>query len=200
MKKREFDLFNILLGLIIGAILGYFVFSQIQPTKDGPTTPVTGDDIYGTVYTIQLGCDSNIESLNIIKERLDVLGLYYEIYEEGGKFYIFNSVYDSLEKAQTKKQIIESYGFVVSIRSDYILDLSKNKITSTEEYQFYNEIIINLLNSMKNETIIISDIYYSNPIDIELFSNVTILMTIKNDQIKENYQLNTFCLLLKKLK
>ena len=53
---------------------------------------------------------------------------------------------------------------------------------------------------MKNETIIISDIYYSNPIDIELFSNVTILMTIKNDQIKENYQLNTFCLLLKKLK
>lgn len=200
MKKKEFDLFNILFGIIIGVILGYFVFSQLKLTQSGDTTPVTGEEIYGTVYTIQLGCDSNLENLNIIKERLDVLGLYYEIYEEGGKHYIFNSTYDNLENAQTKKQIIESYGFVVSIRSDYILDLSKNKISSSEEYQFYNEIIMNLLNSMKNEQIIISDIYYSNPVDIELFSNISILMNIKNDQIKEHYQLNTLCLLLKKLK
>ena len=129
MKKKEFDLFNILFGIIIGVILGYFVFSQLKLTQSGDTTPVTGEEIYGTVYTIQLGCDSNLENLNIIKERLDVLGLYYEIYEEGGKYYIFNSTYDNLENAQTKKQIIESYGFVVSIRSDYILDLSKNKIS-----------------------------------------------------------------------
>lgn len=200
MKKMEFDLFNILLGVVIGAILGYFVFSQIRINNPIESQPVGNEDVYGTVYTIQLGCNTNLESLNIIKERLDVLGLYYEIYEEGGKYYILNSVYDSLEKAQTKKQIIESYGFNASIRSDYILDLSNNVITSTEEYNFYNEIILNLLNSMKGEAISISDIYFSNPIDIQMFSNITILMTIKNDQIKENYQLNTFCLLLKKLK
>lgn len=200
MKKKEFDLFNILLGVVIGAILGYFVFSQIRINNPIESQPVGNEDVYGTVYTIQLGCNTNLESLNIIKERLDVLGLYYEIYEEGGKYYILNSVYDSLEKAQIKKQIIESYGFNASIRSDYILDLSNNVITSTEEYNFYNEIILNLLNSMKGETISISDIYFSNPIDIQMFSNITILMTIKNDQIKENYQLNTFCLLLKKLK
>jgi len=200
MKKREFDLFNILLGLIIGAVLGYFVFSQIAPSTKDDTKPVTGEEIYGTVYTIQLGSSDNLESLSVVKERLDVLGLYYEIYEEGGKYYIFNSVYESLEKAQTKKQIIESYGFVVSIRSDYILDLSKSITSSTDEYQFYNEIIVNLLSSMKNEQIILSETYYSNPIDIELFSNITILMTIRNEQIKENYQLNTLCLLFKKLK
>lgn len=200
MKKKEFDLFNILLGVVIGAILGYFVFSQIRINNPIESQPVGNEDVYGTVYTIQLGCNTNLESLNIIKERLDVLGLYYEIYEEGGKYYILNSVYDSLEKAQTKKQIIESYGFNASIRSDYILDLSNNVITSTEEYNFYNEIILNLLNSMKGEAISISDIYFSNPIDIQMFSNITILMTIKNDQIKENYQLNTLCLLLKKLK
>jgi len=200
MKKREFDLFNILLGLIIGAVLGYFVFSQIAPSTKDDTKPVTGEEIYGTVYTIQLGSSDNLESLSVVKERLDVLGLYYEIYEEGGKYYIFNSVYERLEKAQTKKQIIESYGFVVSIRSDYILDLSKSITSSTDEYQFYNEIIVNLLSSMKNEQIILSETYYSNPIDIELFSNITILMTIRNEQIKENYQLNTLCLLFKKLK
>ena len=189
-----------MLGLIIGAVLGYFVFSQIAPSTKDDTKPVTGEEIYGTVYTIQLGSSDNLESLSVVKERLDVLGLYYEIYEEGGKYYIFNSVYESLEKAQTKKQIIESYGFVVSIRSDYILDLSKSITSSTDEYQFYNEIIVNLLSSMKNEQIILSETYYSNPIDIELFSNITILMTIRNEQIKENYQLNTLCLLFKKLK
>lgn len=200
MKKKEFDLFNILLGLVIGVILGYFIFSQIK-IDTSPTIKENDDNnIYGTIYTLQLGCNNNVDALNSIIERLNILGLYYEIYEEGGKFYIFNSVYDTLEKAQIKKQMVESYGFSVTIRSDYILDLSKNVINTTEQYNFYNEIIMNLLNSLKNEQIIISDIYYSNPIDIELFSNITILMTIKNEQIKENYQLNTFCLLLKKLK
>ena len=91
------------------------------------------------------------------------------------------------EEAQNKKTIIESYGFTVTIRSDYILDLSKNVITSNEQYNFYNEVIVNLLNSLKNQDIIISDQYYSNPVDIELFSNMTMLMTIKNDNIKGDF-------------
>lgn len=200
MKKKEIDLFNILLGLIIGCVLGYFVFSQITPSDVNMETPVTNEEVYGTVYTIQLGSNSNIELLKQTRERLDVLGIYYEIYEDGGKYYIFNSIFNSLEKAQAQKQIIESYGFTVTIRSDYILDLPKNVITSENQYNFYNEVIKNLLNSLNNEIIIISDKYYSDPVDIELFSNITILMTIKNDEIKKNYELNTFCLLLKKLK
>lgn len=198
MKKKEFDLFNILLGLIIGVILGYFIFMQIKPQQQ--EVPVEGEVVYGTIYTIQLGCSTSIESLQDIKEKLDVLGLYYEFYQEGDKYYVFNSIYDSLENAQLKKQLLESYGFNVSIRSDYIMDLSKNVIENPEEYNFYNEMILNLFSSLKDELIVISEIYYSNPVDIELFSNMSILMTIKNNIIKEKYQLNTFCLLLKKLK
>lgn len=200
MKKKELDLFNILLGLIIGCVIGYFIFSQIKPTNANNNQTVTNEDIYGTVYTIQLGTNTNLELLKQIQDRLDVLGLYYEIYEEGGKYYIFNSVYSNLEDAQNKKQIIESYGFTVTIRSDYILDLPKNVITSSDNFDFYSEVIKNLINSLNNEQIIISDKYYSNPVDIELFSNITILMTIQNDDIKSNYELNTLCLLLKKLK
>lgn len=200
MKKKEIDLFNILLGLVIGCVIGYFIFSQIKPSKIENTEPVTKEEIYGTVYTIQLGSNTNKDSLSQTLERLDILGLYYEIYQEGGKYYIFNSVYSTLEEAQNKKTIIESYGFTVTIRSDYILDLPKNVITSSEQYDFYNEVIANLLYSLNNQEIIISEKYYSNPVDIELFSNMTILMTIRNDNIKENYELNTLCLLLKKLK
>lgn len=200
MKKKEIDLFNILLGLIIGCVLGYFVFSQIKPEQTTIETPVINENIYGTIYTLQLGCSSDLSSLNSIKERLDILDIYYEIYEEGGKYYIFNSIYSDINKAQTQKNMIENYGFTVSLRSDYILDLPNNLVSSPEKYNFYNDVIKNLLNSLNDDNIVIADEYYSNPVDIQLFSNITILMTIKNDEIKENYQLNTFCLLLKKLK
>lgn len=200
MKKKEIDLFNILLGLIIGCILGYFVFTQIKPEQTTADEPTIKENIYGTIYTLQLGCSSDLSSLNSIKERLDILDIYYEIYEEGGKYYIFNSIYSDINEAQSKKKIIENYGFTVSLRSDYIIDLPNNMISSPDKYNFYTDVIKNLLNSLNNEDVIIDNEYYSNPIDIQLFSNITILMTIKNDEIKENYQLNTFCLLLKKLK
>lgn len=200
MKKKEIDLFNILLGLIIGCVLGYFIFTQIKPEQTTVDKPTIKENIYGTIYTLQLGCSSDLSSLNSIKERLDILDIYYEIYEEGGKYYIFNSIYSDINEAQSKKTIIENYGFTVSLRSDYILDLPNNMISSPDKYNFYTDVIKNLLNSLNDEDIIIANEYYSNPIDIQLFSNITILMTIKNDEIKENYQLNTFCLLLKKLK
>lgn len=199
MKKKEIDLFNILLGIIIGCVLGYFVFTKLTPTNTTTEQPVD-NNIYGTVYTLQLGCCNEIESLNTIKERLNILGLYYEIYEEGGRYYIFNSIFCDMNSAQNKKTLLENYGFTVTMRSDYILDLSNSFITSQNEYNFYNEVIINLLKSLNNEEIMISNDYYSNPVDIQLFSNLTILMAIKNNEIKEKYQLNTFCLLLKKLK
>lgn len=200
MKKKEIDLFNILLGLVIGCVIGYFIFTQVSPSDIETNEPVIKEEVYGTVYTIQLGASTNIDDLNQTIERLNALGLYYELYEEGGKKYIFNSVYCSLDEAQSKKQMMESYGFVVSIRSDYILDLPKNVINETYKYEFYSEVITNLLYSLNNEAIIISDKYYLDPVDIEIFSNMSILMTIKNETIKENYQLNTLCLLLNKLK
>ena len=160
MFKKEFDLFGIILGLIIGCVLGYFVFSQIQIEDKSEDKVVISEEIHGTIYSIQLGNSTNVSSLDLITNRLDVLGIYYQIYQEADKYYIFNSIYDNLEKAQTQKQIMESYGFNVTIRSDYILDLPNTLISSTDEYNFYCEAINNLLNSLKEEEIIISEIYF----------------------------------------
>lgn len=200
MKKREIDLFGILLGIVIGCILGYLVFTNINIEEDDSPAIKEQDSMYGTVYTIQLGTSDKLENLNQTIERLKVLNIYYEVYQENNRFYIFNSIFDSLEKAQNKKTILESYDFSVSIRSDYILDLPKNVITSTEKYEFYVDVVNCLLTSLKGEQIIINEKYYVNPVDIELFSALSILQSIKNDEIKANYQLNTFILLMKKIK
>lgn len=200
MKKKDFDLFNILLGVIIGCILGFFVFTQIKPNKANAEEPVVKEDVYGTVYIIQLGCESDVNSLNQLINKLEILNIYYELYEEGGKNYLFHCVYSNLSFAQNKKSELENLGLVVSIRSDFILDLPKTVISNLEQYEFYTEVINNLINSLDKTDIVISEKYYSNPIDIELFSNISILMNIKNEQIKSNYQLNTLCLLFEKLK
>lgn len=200
MKKREIDLFGILLGIVIGCLLGYFVFKNIEIDEDDSPTLKEQESMYGTVYTIQLGTSDKLENLSQTIERLKVLNIYYEVYQENNRYYIFNSIFDSLEQAQNKKTILESYDFSVSIRSDYILDLPKNVITSTEKYEFYVDVVNCLLTSLKGEQIVMNEKYYVNPIDIELFSALSILQSIKNDEIKSNYQLNTFLLLMKKIK
>lgn len=198
MKKREIDLFGILLGIVIGCVLGYFVFSRINVVEKDE--PVIQKDEFGTVYTIVLGTGNTLDSLTTTIDRLKVLNIYYEIYEENNRYYIFNSTFDDLTKAQTKKAILESYEFNPSIRSDYIIDLPKTVITDSKKYEFYQFVVESLLKSMKNEDFIIDEKYYSEPVDIEVFSSISILQSIKNEEIKLNYQLNTFISLLKKLK
>lgn len=198
MKKREIDLFGILLGIVIGCVLGYFVFSRI--TVEEKNEPVIQKDEFGTVYTIVLGTGNTLDSLTTTIDRLKVLNIYYEIYEENNRYYIFNSTFDDLTKAQTKKAILESYEFNPSIRSDYIIDLPKTVITDSKKYEFYQFVVESLLKSMKNEDFTIDEKYYSEPVDIEVFSSISILQSIKNEEIKLNYQLNTFISLLKKLK
>lgn len=199
MKKKEIDLFGILLGLVIGCVLGYFVFSRSLSIQNDSSNPVINDQVYGTVYTVSIGSRLE-EDHGLLEERLNILNLHYEIFEENNKKYYLNSIYDNIESATMQKEMLEGYGFIVSIRSDYIIDLSKEVINDTVLYNFYNEAIINLLNSLSNKEIIISEEYYVNPVDIEILSNLTILSNIKNQEFKNNYELNTFCLLLKKLK
>ena len=78
MFKKEFDLFGIILGLIIGCVLGYFVFSQIQIEDKSEDRVVISEEIHGTIYSIQLGNSTNVSSLDLITNRLDVLGIYYQ--------------------------------------------------------------------------------------------------------------------------
>lgn len=199
MKKREIDLFGILLGIVIGCALGYFIFSKVVVDDENEPVIVQQDEL-GTVYTVIIATNNSLDALSSTIERLKVLNIYYEIYEENNKFYVFNSTFNQLEKAQTKKAILESYEFSPAIRSDYILDLPKSIITDSKKYEFYQFAVDCLLKSLKDDEIIIDEKYYIDPVDIELFSSLSILQSIRNEDIKLNYQLNTLILLLKKIK
>ena len=104
-----------------------------------------------------------------------------------------------LENARLKKQEYESLGFTVSIQSVYLPDLA-NYVLNDYEKIFYNEAINNLLKSLKNESFIINPDYYLDPINIQIFSNLSVLQNIKNDKIKQYFELDTFKILVETLK
>lgn len=105
MKKREIDLFGILLGIVIGCALGYFIFSKVVVEDENEPVIVQQDEL-GTVYTVIIATNNSLDALSSTIERLKVLNIYYEVYEENNKFYVFNSTFNQLEKAQTKKAIL----------------------------------------------------------------------------------------------
>ena len=75
-----------------------------------------------------------------------------------------------------------------------------NYVLNDYEKIFYKEAIENLLKSLKNEVFIISPDYYIEPINIHLFSNLSVLQNIKNSKIKQYFELDTFKILVETLK
>ena len=63
MKKKEIDLFNILLGLVIGCLIGFFIFTQVKTNENDTIAPTNKEEVYGTVYIIQLGASAKVEDL-----------------------------------------------------------------------------------------------------------------------------------------
>lgn len=197
MRKKEIDFFAILLGVVIGALICFFVCKNIDTIED--IDDVISTEEVGNIYIVQARGNS-ISEIDQIKARLDILNIYYEYYNEFDKHYLFLSIHNNLKDANERKSLIESYGIKASIRSEYLMDLPNNCFENQTDYFFYKEVIECLMKSMNKEQFEISSIYYENPVNINIFSNLTLLMSIKNDEIRKNYELNTYVLLIKNLK
>ena len=193
MKRREIDYFGIVIGLVIGALFGYFLSLKINYEN---TDVVNGDGQEGNVYLLQIIKSDNINSIN---STLSTVDFNYEIIEDNKMFYVYTAISLKKEELENKKDEYANYGFNPVIRSEYIIDWSDKFANSQDKKTFYNEAINNLFNSLNNKTIIISEKYYDEPIDFEVFSNLTILQAIKNQKIKEQIELELFHQLFKKL-
>lgn len=197
-RKKDIDIFGILLGIIIGFCLGYFIVSPTTNQTD------TGDKetnamVEGTVYLLECGRSSSISNLESIKNNLEANDLNCIFIDYTSYISCYSYITYDLEIARLKKQEYEALGFSVSIQSVYLPDLS-NYVINDYEKIFYNEAINNLLKSLKNESFIINPDYYLNPINIQIFSNLSVLQNIKNDKIKQYFELDTFKILVETLK
>jgi hypothetical protein len=194
MKKRDIDVFGVLIGIVIGCLFGYFIGVRVNGEKTKEV--ITDTPTFGNVYLLQILKSNDLSAINNTLKDADVI---YEIVEDNGMYYVYGAVADDDSKLDEKKAEFITKGFNPVIKSDYILDWSNKYDTKSVEYVFYNDAITILLNSIKGSEILIPDKYFITPVDLKVFSNLTLLKTIKNNEVELQLQLETYRLLFEKL-
>lgn len=195
MKKREIDVVGFIMGIVIGIIFGYLLGTRLHKEN---TEEVIKDNskIYGNVYLLQIMKGNNLTE---IKNVLNDTSITYQIISDNGIYYVYAEIDIDETVLENKKEEYQTMGLNPIIKSQYILDWSEKYNADSQKYDFYNDAIGYFLDDLSGKEIIIADEYYINPVDLEIFSNINLMKSIKNDEIKLAIQLETYKLLFEKL-
>lgn len=202
-KKKEFDIFGILLGVIIGCILGFFLSGRLNLThaKDVYGGNITEEK--GMLYLLQIGRYSDPGTAKTTLDQLKAKNLnaikVEEIINQKVYYYIYGDISDNSNTILKSKEIYDAAGFDSSIRSKYMYELTEAVQDSPILKTFWDEAIENLFNSLKNEEIIISEQYHINPENIEIFSYFMTLKGLKNETLKIKYRLEVYRVIIETL-
>ena len=192
-KKRDFDVIGILLGVVIGILIGYFISTRLNINDETVLgSNVIEEEVKGYVYLLQLAKFDNPDgALNYVK-TVKNKGLNAEAVYDGQYYYIYGAISGSESDLEIQKAVFEATGYTTIVKKEYLIDKANRVLDDQEKYEFWLEGINNLINCLKDEDILISDKYYSNPIDLEFFSTMTILQTIQNEEIKAKVKLQAY--------
>lgn len=195
MKKREIDVVGFIMGIVIGIIFGYLLGTRLHKEN---TEEVIKDNskIYGNVYLLQIMKGNNLTEINNV---LNDTSITYQIISDNGIYYVYAEIDIDETVLENKKEEYQTMGLNPIIKSQYILDWSEKYNADSQKYDFYNDAIGYFLDDLSGKEIIIADEYYINPVDLEIFSNINLMKSIKNDEIKLAIQLETYKLLFEKL-
>lgn len=195
MKKREIDVVGFIMGIVIGIIFGYLLGTRLHQEN---TEEVIKDNskIYGNVYLLQIMKGNNLTEINNV---LNDTSITYQIISDNGIYYVYAEIDIDETVLENKKEEYQAMGLNPIIKSQYILDWSEKYNADSQKYDFYNDAIGYFLDDLSGKEITIADEYYINPVDLEIFSNINLMKSIKNDEIKLAIQLETYKLLFEKL-
>lgn len=204
MRKRskEFDVFGIVLGMIIGLLIGFFLSGRIN------FSPV--DDVYGgslkegkdNIYLLEAGRFENVSDAKALYEQLTNKGVVAVKVEERIGKKTFYCIYLNIS---LKKQELEQYkntldfGINLEVRTKYINNLTEQFNNGSIEKKFWNEVINNLFKTLTNEEIEISEEFYINPENVEVFSYFMTLNGLKNEFLKTKYRLEVYRVIMETL-
>lgn len=194
MKKKDIDLFAILIGIVIGCLFGYFIGMRMN---NDDTKPVNKDEPdAGNVYVLQIASSPNQgELLSVLKD----CDFNYEIINDKNVYYVYTFITTNSDLINEKKQQFESLSFKPVVKSIYLYDWLNKYQNGSKEYQYYDYAITMLLNSINNEPVKIDEKYAIDKINFEIDANLLYLSSVTNQEIKEYIQLETFKLLYEEL-
>jgi len=191
-KKREIDIFGVLLGIVIGCIIGFFLSSRIN--LDHP--PGSGEDVvdtvYGNVFLLQIDKLGSAEAAITLMQSIKNKGLHSISTKGGDYYYVFGAIEISENALNSIKTDFEEKGYFPIVRKEYILDKPNVVLDDSVEYKFWEECITYLLSSLEGKAFIINDTFHINPINLEIYTLIVALQTVQNNKLKEEIRLNVY--------
>ena len=196
-KKYNLDVISIVMSLIIGAFIGYIISTKVK--DDEMLEPVLGEENLEYFYLLQVAKFDNPEGATNYQKVLKTKNLDSVIVYDRVYYYIYGGIGSSEEVLSDLKSKFYLLGYETIIKKEYLIDKANSVIESNELYGFYTECIHNLYKSLNNESFVISDIYFVNPINIELFTQLSILLNIKNTDLKQKAELQAYKIIIESL-
>lgn len=200
MKRREFDIFGILVGLVIGCILGFFLSTRINlEMPDGLNDDEQALAQVGNIYLLQVDKTSSAtvaeDTLKSLKEK----DLYAVAVTQGTNYYIYGGIADTEAELQATKDAFTAKGFPTVVKKEYMLDKPNSVIEDQVEFKFYTECIDNLIHSLKAEELEISTETKANPCNLELFSAILTMNSIENETLLKDVRLSIYEMIVEEL-
>lgn len=194
MKRKDFDVLGILLSVIIGIFLGYLISTKlnINDTTVSVDNKSNENETIEYFYLLQVAKFDNPEGALKYQEVLNNKEIESIVVFDGNFYYIYGGIATNEEALSTLQSKFYVLGYDTIIKKELLIDKANSIIDNKNYYDFYSEAIHNLYSSLKGDEIVISEKYYVNPLDIELFTQLTILSTIKNETLKLKAQLQAY--------
>jgi len=203
MTKKDFDTIGIIVGVIIGIFIGVLISNKLSNnTKEEEIQDVVADINSGYVYLLQLGKYSKAsdaeEFINELKSKnIDSVYVY-----DNNSYFIYTKISNNNEEIIREQEAYKILGYNGFIKKEYLYNRSNEVIDNTEssliKYNFYNEMIRCLIDSLSDENFVIDEEILSGPLDIELVTWINMLSTIKNSDYKSKLELQSYKMIVEK--
>ena len=198
-SNNNFDIVIVIMSLIIGIFIGYLLGTNLD-NKTSQTIETGGEiETLNYIYLLQVarfdnptGASNYIQTLK--SKNLDSICVYDKVY-----YYIYGGISSKQEDLDNLKNKFYIMGYETIIKKELLEEKANMIIDDTRLYNYYLECINNLYLSLKNEPFTISEIYYIDPINIELFTQLSILTNMKNQELRLKAQLQAYKLIIESI-
>lgn len=197
LKKNNIDIIIILMSLVIGIFLGYMIGKKISSGDEN--IPVVKESELEYVYILQIAKFDNPSGAknyqNVLSEKnLDSIVVYDKIY-----YYIYGGIASSEEKLSDLKNKFSILGYIPIIKKELLIEKTNSCLDNEKLYSFYSECINNLYKSLLDEDFEISEKYNVDPVNIELFTQMTIIKSMKNESLRRKAQMQAYKIIIESL-
>lgn len=197
LKKNNIDIIIILMSLVIGVFLGYMIGKKISSGDEN--IPVVKGSELEYVYILQIAKFDNPSGAknyqNVLSEKnLDSIVVYDKIY-----YYIYGGIASSEEKLSDLKNKFSILGYNPIIKKELLIEKTNSCLDNEKLYSFYSECINNLYKSLLDEDFEISEKYNVDPVNIELFTQMTIIKSMKNESLRRKAQMQAYKIIIESL-